>query len=282
MGSRTQLPRVSCVFRYDPYQTEDAIVMQEEVFALPADTIHTQLANSVSYMPYPDEEFFAPPPTLRKEQMVRLFIGQLPYHVTDMQLQWLCSTFGNGVTVYFPERIVKHSDTNTTSSSSSSSKGSKSSGGKVPTGCIHAYCRPEQAEALMDGLHKRLLIDDTGVWYAQNDTELEAVCAHTAVMKKERSKRPHNRPYDTVVCQLATSTYVPKPPRYCPTTTTTTTTTTACSSGSSSSSSATTSPRLPAYSSCPQSTQQPQQQQLLLFEPPRCAVPSYLPVQSRH
>lgn len=200
MGHRTQLPLVSCVFRYDPYQTEIAIVVEEEVFALPADTLHTQMANKVSFLPYPDEEFYAPAPTLPKEQMSRVFIGQLPYAVTDMQLQWLCSTFGNGVTVHHAERIVKH-DTGKT-------------GAKIPTGCIHAYCHPDQVEGLMNGMHKRLLIDDTGVWYAQNDSELEALCAYTSTMKKDRSKRPHNRPYDTVVAQLATSTYVPKPPGY--------------------------------------------------------------------
>jgi len=194
----TQLPLVSTIFRYDPYQTESVIVVEEEIFALPADTIHTQMANKVSFLPYPDEEFFAPGPSLPKDHMSRVFIGQLPYQVTDMQLQWLCSTFGNGVSVHYLERIVKHDK----------------SGAKLATGCVHAYCRPDQVEALMDGMHKKLLIDDTGVWYAQNDVELEALSAHTTQMKKDRRKRPQNRPYDTVVAQLATSTYVPKPPSY--------------------------------------------------------------------
>lgn len=200
MGHRSQLPLVSCVFRYDPYQTETATIVEEEVFALPEDTLHTQMANLVSFLPYPEQEFQACAPALPKEAMSRVFLGQLPYAVTDMQLQWLCSTFGNGASIHHAERIVKH-DTGKT-------------GAKIPTGCIHAYCHPDQVDALMNGMHKRLLIDDTGVWYAQSDAELDALCSYTATMKKDRSKRPHNRPYDTVVAQLATSTYVPKPPSY--------------------------------------------------------------------
>lgn len=200
MGHRTQLPRVSCTYRYDPYQMESAIVMEEETFALPTDTLHIELANKVSFMPYPEEEFYCAPADLPKDTMSRLFIGQLPYGVTDMQLQWLCSTFGDGVRVHHIERIVKHDTAKT--------------GTKVPTGCIHAYCHPDSAEKLMDAMHKKILIDDTGVWYAQTDSELAALHEYCSTMKRDRSKRPHNRPYDTVVAQLATSTYVPKPPAY--------------------------------------------------------------------
>ena len=200
MGYRAQLPATSCVFRYDPYQTETAVIVEKETFTLPTGTLHQELEGQAAFMPYPTEEFYCAGPELPKDQMARLFIGQLPYGVTNMQLQWLCATFGNGVAVHFPERIVKNDALKT--------------GAKIPTGCVHAYCHPEDVEALMAGMHKKLLIDDTGVWFTQNLTELAALHGYTAVMKKDRTQRPMNRPYDTVVIQLATSTYVPRPPCY--------------------------------------------------------------------
>lgn len=161
---------------------------------LPRGTLHRSMKNKVTFVPYPEEPFHKPEPLVPRESMVRLFLGQLPYQVTDMQLDWLCYTFGRGTAVYFPERITKHDERR---------------GTKLPTGCIHAYCESEIAADLMAGLHKRLLIDDTGVWYAQTAEEQEVLDRYTQAMKKDRSLRFHNRPYDTVVTQHATSRYMP-------------------------------------------------------------------------
>ena len=199
MGYRAALPRSACVYRFEPYNFECATIVEEETFGLPPDTLHTQLAGKVSFMAYPVDEFYRPPEPMRKDQMARIFIGQLPYQVTDMQLNWLCHTFAMGASVYFPERITK-SDAITRA--------------KIPTGCIHAYCDPAIVDDILKGLHKRLLIDDTGVWYANSREEEEELAAYCTTMKSHRSKRPHNRPYTTVVAQHATSTYVPPPPTY--------------------------------------------------------------------
>jgi hypothetical protein len=163
-------------------------------------TLHRALRRRVSFVPYPCESLVAiAPPMPTKEGMARVFIGQLPYQVTDMQLAWLCYTFGNGVPVFFPERIVKHDAVR---------------GTKLPTGCVHAYCNPDAVDALMSGLHKRLLIDDTGVWYATNPAEQEVLSEYCGAMKKDRNLRYPHRPYDTVVAQTATSTFMPRPPTY--------------------------------------------------------------------
>ena len=185
------LPRSACIYRYDPYSFASAVVVEEETFALPQDTLHTPLAGKVSFTPYPKKEFYRPPEPMPKDAMARVFIGQLPYQVTNMQLNWLCHTFGRGACVYFPERITKHDASKT----------------KIPTGCIHAYCDPSVVGDLMAGMHKRLLIDDTGVWCAKSAAEQEALTEYCLAMKKDRSCRYHNRPYDTVVAQLATSRY---------------------------------------------------------------------------
>ena len=58
-------------------------------------------------------------------------------------------------------------------------------------------------------MHKRLLIDDTGVWYSSTDEEKEVLDAYTQAAKKDRRLRFHNRPYDTVVVQHAISRHLP-------------------------------------------------------------------------
>jgi len=165
----------------------------------PVGTRHPMLWGRVSFVPYPDEEFVAPSLDAsleKKGELVRVFLGQLPYFVTDMQLSWLCYTFGLGNAVALPERIMKK----------------QPNGERLPTGCIHAYTTIRAVEEMAAGMHKRMLVDDTGVWHARSDMELDALSSYVACMKSDRTKRVPGRPYDTVVVQLATSTFVPMNP----------------------------------------------------------------------
>lgn len=198
-------------YRHNPYaKTYDAFVAPAApVYAAPAPpaveipaldaapegTRHMSLWGAVSFVPYPTQEFYAPQPDFTHEEPVRVFVGQLPYFVTDMQLAWLCYTFG-GFTVAFPERIMKR----------------QPNGERLPTGCIHGYATPTAVEAMADGMHKRMLVDDTGVWYAQTAEEFDVLTDYVRAMKNDRRLRIPNRPYDSVVVQVATSTYVPDAP----------------------------------------------------------------------
>jgi hypothetical protein len=110
-----------------------------------------------------------------------------------MQLSWLCHAFGGGSAVVYPERIMKK----------------QPNGERLPTGCIHAYATPEAVEIMAHGMHKRMLVDDTGVWHAQTHEEFDVLKAHIAAMKQDKKRRIPNRPYDSVVVQLAVSTFVP-------------------------------------------------------------------------
>lgn len=168
---------------------------------LPRGTLHIHLAGRACFVPYPTEEFVFPEAQdplytdVSAEGTVRLFIGQLPYHVTDMQLNWLCYTFGDGHRVHNPERIMKKQP---------------NSSERLPTGCIHAYCHPNALTPLVNGIHKRLLVDDTGVWYAVTEGQVAALESYVQKMKRDKSKRYAHRPYDTMVIQRAHSTFVPK------------------------------------------------------------------------
>jgi hypothetical protein len=203
---------VAKAYRNDPYKApgrvvffEDEPVSHHDDFGRstptpvmdepPHGTRHAPaLWGRVCFVPYPTEPFYATPPP--EDEIVRVFIGQLPYFVTDMQLSWLCATFGGGNVVAYPERIMKR----------------QPNGDRLPTGCIHAYASVHAVEAMASGMHKRMLVDDTGVWHAQSAAEFDVLSSYVASMKADRSMRVPNRPYDTVVVQLATSTYVPVNP----------------------------------------------------------------------
>jgi len=191
-------------YRHDPYRVRGKVFYfdDEDVVtgynatpdAMPAGTRHTSLWGRVSFVPYPASEFRAPhAPDCDESELVRVFIGQLPYFVTDMQLAWLCHTFGGGSAVMYPERIMKR----------------QPSGERLPTGCIHAYTSPAAVEAMAAGMHKRMLVDDTGVWHAQTHDEFEVLKAYIGTMKVNKQARVPNRPYDSIVVQLAVSTFVP-------------------------------------------------------------------------
>jgi len=192
------------LYRHDPYRAPGKVFFYDHEDMAPAadeaqppiGTRHPALWGRVSFVPYPVDGFTArPPPTEADGELVRVFIGQLPYFVTDMQLDWLCYTFGGGVVAY-PERIMKK----------------QPSGERLPTGCIHAYTTLAAVEAMAHGMHKRMLVDDTGVWHAQTSEEFEVLSEYIRAMKTDRMLRVPNRPYDSVVVQLAVSTFVPYKP----------------------------------------------------------------------
>jgi len=127
---------------------------------------------------------------------VKCFFGQLPYGVTEMQLEWLCYTFGGGCTVVGLERIMKNHVV----------------GGQrkqLPTGCVHAYATGPAVETLARLMHKALLIDDTGVWHATTAAERATLREYADELKRDRTKRFASRPYDAVSVERATSTYRP-------------------------------------------------------------------------
>jgi len=162
---------------------------------LPYGTIHSSLTGLVRFVPYPTEQFLSEPCYAPKEELVRIFWGQVPYHISDMQLSWIAHLFAFGTSVHYTERIMKKDP---------------QSGRRLPRGCVHTYCAAADFEALQRFVNKRLLIDDTGVWYAADDIELESLNAYINRMKRGELPRPTDRPYDSVVIELAQSTYVPQ------------------------------------------------------------------------
>ena len=175
----------------DQFNTADMFTM-----CPPEGTLHINaLGNRMHFCLYPTGAFENLNPLLPKRQMVRMFIGQLPYHVTEMQLGWLAYTFGGGANLYHFERITK----------TDHSKG----GIKVPTGCFHVHTAAEQVGPLLSLLNDRILVDDTGIWVADTPQEVDVLGRYCHGMKVDKTQRFQGRPYGTVVAQVSTSTFDP-------------------------------------------------------------------------
>jgi len=156
-------------------------------------TLHLDLQGIVNFVPYPTKADVVPVlvPNMHKADMTRLFVGQLPYGTTMEQLQWTVYETCH-CAVFFTETI--HNWT----------------GDKHSKGCVHTYCDPAQADYILEKLHRRVLIDDTGVWIAETDEEYVALATYCKKMKDDKTKRFHQRPCQPVVSQRATSTFVPQ------------------------------------------------------------------------
>lgn len=184
-------------FRHDPYTTRVVVPEPENASLAPEGTRHVGLWGRVCFVQHPFESFHVPPecfPT-REEATERVFFGQLPYYLTDMELNWFTMSFG-GVALVDPERILKR----------------QASGERLPTGCIHAYATPEGVDALIEGMHKRLLADDTGVWWAKTSAEAAVLAEYVSNLQANRALRRPGMPYETVVVERAKSRFVPHNP----------------------------------------------------------------------
>jgi len=198
--STSPVPEGAC-YCHDPYSRENPFKVVNAAppqYTAPTDMIHPALVGKVSFMPFPTMAYPVPSPVeyLEKADMSRLFLGQLPYGVTDMELAWLFGEIAHGSQGYYTERIMKKSQV-------------AASKQRMPTGCIHTYCDPRDVPMMIEALNKRVLFDDCGIWYAASPAQYRALHEYCKRMKDDASLRPADRPYQPVVVQEAHSTYVP-------------------------------------------------------------------------
>jgi hypothetical protein len=186
-------------YRHTPYDDERSTFVtfnSEQPSDTPpagAGTLHRQLQGYVHFIPYPSESFAVVPPTDYELYFMtsKVFLGQLPLQVTEMQLVWICALFG--VRVALPQRITRTVD-----------------GEKRPTGGVHVYCAPQDFALLQQNLHKRLLFDDSGLWFAASEEQKHALDSYVDFLHHNKKLRKPGRPYGSVVVQAAQSTFVPR------------------------------------------------------------------------
>jgi hypothetical protein len=207
MGSRANFKTSPApeAYHYNPYSKENCYTDvaatypgQAPSFAEAApvkeqpqvSVLHTQLTGLVSFLPYPTESYPVHETDMPKEEMCRVFLGQLPYRVTPMQLSWLLDMIAPGSGLYHMETIVKKVGVR---------------GKRLPTGCVHASAHPDQVDYMIECLSWRVLFDDSGIWFAQDANEQYHLSNYCTAMKHNEHMRFRDRPYQPVVMQRATS-----------------------------------------------------------------------------
>lgn len=121
-------------------------------------------------------------PYPRPAGVVQMFLGQVPFRITDGELLYMFSVLA-GVDVLYVERIVQ---------------------GDSNKGCIQLFVHEETAEHAQRMIHKRVLFDQGGFWYATSAEEralLESQCAAQGGPKHK------GLPYNSVVLERSTSTF---------------------------------------------------------------------------
>jgi hypothetical protein len=185
--------------RHDPYRptlqaapapAADTVAPQHpnpQYSSPPQGTVHHELWGRVGFHAYPTQAFIPPthvdPTEAAGAGTVRIFLGQLPYAVTPMQVHWIAYRFAGGTLLHNVSCIAKRYQ-------------------PASSGCVHAIVSRAGFDAMVAVIHKRLLFDDTGVWFAGSPEEQAHLHAYLSDMWCH--KRPlHNLPRNPVVVQEA-------------------------------------------------------------------------------
>jgi len=203
------------VFRYNPYDVvfakvfiggatcadeamchavnDEAIpAFVEEVCSTPTMVMHNGLCGQLAYFAYPTHGHFEEPMPAAKGEMTRLFVGQVPVNVTKQQVEWIVELL-SGCRVFGTEIIRKWT------------------GDRQPKGCVHTYCFESDAERIIEVLHQRVLIDDCGIWFAEDRKQKNSLKQYCTKLKRDKSLRVVDRPHQPMVVEIADSTFVPRP-----------------------------------------------------------------------
>ena len=125
-----------------------------------------------------------------KSALARLFIGQLPYSITDEQLNFAIAVATGGIVLQHVERIVIWKKN------------------RAPTGCVHAYCLPSEVDAVLLA-HQRVLFDEDGVWVAQSEDEMHLLRNYVVAGAVPSKACGGCMPTNLLTVEKAKSTYVP-------------------------------------------------------------------------
>ena len=174
---------------------EPQVVQCEECFSGNPDVpqppliVHTPLWYKVDLFTYP-AEMKPIHTTVPKEHLIRLFFGQLPYGISNGELNYALGMVTDGAcSVHFIERIIKK--------------------GK-PTGCVHAYCTREELGRILD-VAQTILFDECGFWVPRSQYQVEQLAAYCTYLMQNREGRPPSVPYQTMTIENAKSSFVPPP-----------------------------------------------------------------------
>lgn len=203
-SSRSESPAVEeSAYAHNPYDATTGYVLRgqsrSESPAGPGqsgcfdNTLHKELIGQANFEPFPalESNHACPALPFAKEDCCRLFIGQIPYGTPARQVEWMVLT-ATGRRVYFTETIQRWT------------------GARAPKGCAHTYCLPSDRDFILRALHRRVLVDDSGIWIAADDEQHVVLQEYCERMKNDKTLRFRDRPYQPMVVEDATSDFVPR------------------------------------------------------------------------
>jgi hypothetical protein len=163
-------------------------------------TIHHQLEGFVAFVRFPDAAEVAAvamatagaPPGGQPQQQrawAKLFVGQLPLGMPCEKLVWMLAQMGVAAAWLGGARPL--------------TKARRGDGVRQPTGCAHVFVAPEAIDVLAQNVHKRVLVDTTGFWYAADAAQSAALASYLEHIRVNKPVRVSSYPCDSVVVQVA-------------------------------------------------------------------------------
>jgi adenosyl cobinamide kinase/adenosyl cobinamide phosphate guanylyltransferase len=207
---------------YSPYEPERASFASVRVpvaawrsssQALPAGTAHTELSGRCVFVAFPTEDAiladlreWQDSSACREEDDATsshdqaastcAFVGQLSFDVTELQVAWLCTLLGASH-VEGVERITKHRQTG------------RKQWKRLPTGGFHVLTDAASVARMAQLMHKRVLVDATGFWFAPSVVSKWHLDSHVAKLAESSDAKRRKLPYTSVVVQAAVSVHAP-------------------------------------------------------------------------
>lgn len=119
--------------------------------------------------------------------LTRLFVGQLPYHITAPVVSWIMRMLTN-CPVFHVEKIVRWTQN------------------RRPCGCFHVYCLPEHADRFLR-VDQTALCEQEGIWISSSLSERQVLVDHCKFLADNKESRAPLMPFQMITVQLAQSTY---------------------------------------------------------------------------
>ncbi|KEG09692.1 hypothetical protein DQ04_04801040 [Trypanosoma grayi] len=139
---------------------------------LPPNVVHRALLGKCRFIPFPTLPPYDPPPTPQM-RTYPLFIGQVRFEASLAELMWLFHRTSGACALTIEGR---------------------------GSGCFILHLRSESERMLVRQLHKRILFDIGGVWFARTSQEVDSLCEHVALDGPYLSKQA-KLPRDSMVVE---------------------------------------------------------------------------------
>lgn len=168
----------------------DSATMQPVPFAtghiaVPPRLVHPALWGRVDFIQYPLDTP-TNEPTDTQDNLTRLFVGQLPLTITEDQINFALR-YTTGCVVFYTERICKRGH---------------------PTGCVHAYCPPRDADRLLR-VPQRVLYDEEGFWVPRDQEQMNIIRQYGNWLSERKDVRPVLFPFQPMTIEPARSSFIP-------------------------------------------------------------------------